>query len=173
MYLITAYFDDRTNSILKHHIDEIARATGNTYMTENHVPPHMTLCALEARNPDVLTPGFMEFSGAAKQGDIIIASVAEFFPYVMYASPVPNRYLLDLSSQLEQIYKYVEEVSINRYYSADSWMPHITLAKRLEPEQMLKALEIMRAGFTPVTGRIAEVGLSEVNPHRDIRRVQI
>ena len=31
----------------------------------------------------------------------------------------------------------------------------------------------MRAGFSPITGFITEVGLSEVNPHKDVERIRI
>ena len=50
MYLISAYFDQRTTKILQKQIDRIARETGNTFMTQNHVPPHLTISAIEARN---------------------------------------------------------------------------------------------------------------------------
>ncbi len=173
MYLITGYFDDTTNSILKRHIDEIAAITGNTYMTDNHIPPHMTLCALESRAVDVLGPGFRQFAGECKSCEVIIASVGLFFPYVMYAAPVPNNQLMDMPRRFMEIYENVADVSINRYYTADHWMPHITLAKRLDTPQIQQALARMRDTFTPVTGRIVEVGLSEVNPHRDIERIRL
>lgn len=35
MYLISAYFDQRTTKILQKQIDRIARETGNTFMTQN------------------------------------------------------------------------------------------------------------------------------------------
>ena len=173
MYLITAYFDDKTNSILQRHIDVIAEVTGNTYMTDNHVPPHMTLCAFEARNVDILKPGFKVFATGMKHTEVIIASVAFFFPYVVYAAPVPSRILTEIPGQIAQIYADTAEVSISKFYGVDHWMPHITLAKRLDEGQMHKALEAMRAGFAPVTGIITEVGLSEVNPHKDVERIRI
>lgn len=173
MYLITAYFDDKTNTILQHHIDTIAEVTGNTYMTDNHVPPHMTLCAFEARSAEVLKPGFEVFAASMKQTELIIASVAFFFPYVMYAALVPSRILTGIPEQIARIYADTEEVSISRFYGVDHWMPHITLAKRLDEGQMQKALEVMRSGFSPITGFITEVGLSEVNPHNDVERIRI
>ena len=54
MYLISAYFDQRTTKNLQKYIDRIAQEAGNTFMTQNHVPPHMTISAIEARNVDVL-----------------------------------------------------------------------------------------------------------------------
>ena len=43
MYLISVYFDDKTNRILQRYIDRIAEETGNRFMTEHNVPPHVTL----------------------------------------------------------------------------------------------------------------------------------
>ena len=56
MYLISAYFDKKTTKILQKYIDRIARETGNIFMTQNHVPPHMTISAIEARTVEVLVP---------------------------------------------------------------------------------------------------------------------
>lgn len=173
MYLITGYFDDTTGNILKHHIEEIASITGNAYMTDNHIPPHMTLCMLEARDVGVLIPGFRQFAEASRSCEVIIASVGMLFPYVMYAAPVPNEELMNMSQRLTEIYGSVADVSIARYYTTDHWMPHITLAKRLDGAQMQRALAKMRDSFTPFIGRIVEVGLSEVNPHRDVERIRL
>lgn len=42
MYLISIYFDKQTNKTLQWYIDKIAEKTGNHFMIENRVPPHMT-----------------------------------------------------------------------------------------------------------------------------------
>lgn len=51
MYLISAYFDSTTTKQLKRIIDTLAVQTGNDYMTENEVPPHLTISSFETRNP--------------------------------------------------------------------------------------------------------------------------
>ena len=56
MYLISAYFDENTNKILKHLQQRIADKTGNDFMIRNNVMPHLTISAIEARNIDVLIP---------------------------------------------------------------------------------------------------------------------
>ena len=58
MYLISAYFDENTNKILKHLQQRIADKTGNDFMIRNNVMPHLTISAIEARNVDVLIPAF-------------------------------------------------------------------------------------------------------------------
>ena len=43
MYLISAYFDENTNKILKHLQQKIADKTGNDFMIRNNVMPHLTI----------------------------------------------------------------------------------------------------------------------------------
>ena len=52
MYLISAYFDKNTTEQLQKYIDKIAVVTGNSFMVDNQVPPHLTLAAIEAEEGD-------------------------------------------------------------------------------------------------------------------------
>ena len=49
MYLVSVYFDDKSNKIISDYINKIAQKTGNTFMTDNHVPPHLTIMSVEAK----------------------------------------------------------------------------------------------------------------------------
>ena len=55
MYLVSVYFDDKSNKIISDYINKIAQKTGNTFMTDNHVPPHLTIMSVEAREEEKLT----------------------------------------------------------------------------------------------------------------------
>ena len=174
MYLVSAYFDDKTNRILQGYIDRIARQTGNTFMLDNNVPPHMTISQIEARNADVLIPAFERLEGQQlKAGQIQIASVGQLMPYVIYAAPVLNRYLQGLSETVYAAFSGVKDTSISRYYRPFSWMPHITLGKKLDKEQMRQAFEVMQGAFNVCEGSIVRLGLSEVNPHRDLKVMEL
>ncbi len=48
MYLVSAYFDEESDRIIRRHIDRVADKTGNSFMLDNAVPPHMTISSLEA-----------------------------------------------------------------------------------------------------------------------------
>ncbi len=50
MYLISIYFDDTTNKKIQRYIDIVAERTGNRFMTDGKVPPHMTISAFETRD---------------------------------------------------------------------------------------------------------------------------
>ena len=168
MYLISAYFDEATTKKLQEYINRIYEATGNGFMVENHVPPHMTISALEARNVDVLVPGFTSLEGTLNSQEIQIVSLGQFLPYVFYGAPVLNDYLQQLSQKVFDTFKDIPGVTVSRYYQPGSWLPHITLGKKLSREQMSQALEAMQ-DFTPIKGKIVRIGLSTVNPHRDIK----
>ena len=133
MYLISAYFDDTANRILQGYIDKIAAATGNTFMTQNHVPPHMTISSIEARKAEILVEPFESLQERIREG----------------------------------------EIQISKYYQPLSWVPHVTVGKTLEKEQMRNAFEVMQESFVPFKAKVTEIGLAKVNPHEDLSRFKL
>lgn len=172
MYLISAYFDATTTKQLQRFINTIAEKTGNTYMTENVVPPHLTISSFETREPKNLIDDFKKLSDQ-KSGPINIISVGQFLPYVMYATPAINSYLQGLSESIYDIFSVREDVTINKCYKPFSWFPHITLGKKLDKNQMLTAFAAMQVHFTPLNGQIVSLGLAKTNPHEDICRINL
>lgn len=168
MYLISVYFDDKSNKILQRNIDQVAKQTGNTFMIDNIVPPHMTISAIEARNVDVLVPRFEEMSRALTGGEIQIVSPGMLLPYVLYVTPVLNEYLQGLQMTAYDAFKDIEETTISRFYQPYSWLPHVTIGKKLDKEQMKKAVGVMQDSFVPFNAKVEKIGLATVNPHRDV-----
>lgn len=168
MYLISLYFDEKTNSILKRYIDKISKETGNAFMTDHEVPPHMTLSAIEARSADVLKPSFDSLKGRLEGGKIQFVSTGQLLPYVFYITPVLNDYLTGLSKTVYDEYSKIPKTAISRYYRPGSWLPHVTIGKTLTKEQMLIALKLMQDEFTPFKSEVTRIGLSRVNPHKDV-----
>ena len=168
MYLISAYFDEESEKIIRHHMERIAEKTGNRFMIDNHVPPHMTISSIEARSENILIPSFSSLTRKLKSGDIKVVSTGQMFPYVFYLTPVLNEYLTDMSQLVYDAYKNVPETAISKYYKPGSWLPHITVAKTLSKEQMQQAFRVMQNRFSVFDARIVRLGLSRVNPHEDI-----
>ena len=95
MYLVSVYFDDKSNKIISDYINKIAQKTGNTFMTDNHVPPHLTIMSVEAREEEKLTEVMEQLERSLTKGQIQLVSVGVLLPYVLYAAPVLNLYLED------------------------------------------------------------------------------
>ena len=172
MYLVSAYFDDETNKILQGYINRIAAATGNEFMVANHVPPHLTLSAIEARGVEVLMPAFETLEGQLYKGEISIITVGQLMPRVIYAAPYLNEYLQEVEQRIYDSFKGIPETTISRYYRPFSWLPHITLGKTMSPEQMLEAVRVME-DFKSINGSIVRIGLAKVNPHQDVKEIRL
>lgn len=168
MYLISAYFDERTNQIINRYIQQIAAKTGNTFMTDNQVPPHMTISSVEIRQGEVLFPCLKKLQGQLTDGRVSIVSVGMFFPYVMYLTPVLDAYLLELSQHIYDAVHGIPEANVSGFYQPLHWLPHITVGKTLTREQMQLAFAAMQDGFAPIEGRIIKLGLAKTNPHKGL-----
>lgn len=206
MYLISVYFDDHANKILQRYIDEVAKATGNTFMIDHKVPPHITISSIEAKSVDVLRPAFESLAeklafirtrtgnssfgnnvqGNANQSNsnqsnsnlgesnkIQIVSVGQLLPYVLYATPVLNEMLQDLQEVVYDTFKDIEDTDISRFYQPYSWLPHITLGKKMDKEQMISAIKVMQEKFAPLEAIITKIGLAKVNPHEDVCVIEL
>lgn len=206
MYLISVYFDNHANKILQRYIDEVAKATGNTFMIDHKVPPHMTISSIEAKSVDVLKPAFESLaeklaftrtragnsslgnnvqgnsnqsnsnqsnSNLGESNKIQIVSVGQLLPYVLYATPVLNEMLQDLQEVVYDTFKDIEDTDISRFYQPYSWLPHITLGKKMDKEQMISAVKVMQEKFAPLEAIITKIGLAKVNPHEDVCVIEL
>ena len=144
MYLVSVYFDDKSNKIISDYINKIAQKTGNTFMTDNHVPPHLTIMSVEAREEEKLTEVMEQLERSLTKGQIQLVSVGVLLPYVLYVTPVLNLYLEDMIEQVHDMVKNIPEVRMSRYYQPMQWLPHITLGKKLSKEQMQEAFAVMQ-----------------------------
>lgn len=173
MYLVSVYFDDETNKRIQRYINAVAEKTGNTFMTDGNVPPHITVSAFETRDEkrviQILERKFAEL----ERGSVTWCSVGTFLPYVIYIMPVLNKYLHGLSCEINGCLSGIEGTEVNRFYRPLQWVPHTTVGKTLSKEQMLTAFQILQESFGAFEGETAYIGLAKPNPHRDLMRVEL
>ena len=168
MYLVSAYFDEETNNRIQQYINHVAKKTGNTYMPDGNVPPHITISSFDTGEIDKVISLLEQSLSNTKQGKIKWTSVSAFLPYVLYISPVLNHYLQELSEECNRCLQTVERIKISPYYQPFSWMPHTTIGKKLTKEQMQIAFEVMQHQFGPFEGTITKIGIVKTNPYEDI-----
>ena len=173
MYLVSIYFDEKTNEIIKRHINQVAEHTGNTFMIDAKVPPHITISAFETREEGVAIEALERAVSQLTTGTITWASVGQFFPYVLYLAPVLNKYLHQTSVHIFESLSAKKEISVNKYYQPFQWMPHTTIGKKLRIEEMRTAFAVLQNSFCVFDGAVTEIGLAKPNPHRDIIRWKI
>ena len=168
MYLISIYFDEKTNRKMQRYINLVAEKSGNPFMLKECVPPHLTVSAFETRDEESAMAALDRIASRLKQGKLTWASVGQFFPYVIFVQPVLNFYLYQISQIVyEELEK--EDVSISPLYQPFQWIPHATIGKTLSQEQMQKAFEVLQTHFGVFDSTAVRIGLASTNPHRDIK----
>lgn len=173
MYLVSLYFDEKSSRILSRYIKKIAEKTGNIFMTENRVPPHLTVASLESKDEAGLIQKMNVLKEQLQTGKIQLVSVGALFPYVLYITPVLNQYLEDVAEQVYDQLTGISDIKMSRYYQPMQWLPHITVGKKLTKKQMQDAFALMQEYFTPMEAYVIEIGLAKTNPHKDIVRIKL
>lgn len=192
MYLISAYFDNESEKIIQKHIDAIAAKTGCSYIKDNNIPPHITLAEyIPEKGKDNICAVMQQMDKAVDckrvaGGTIDIVSFGVFKPRVMFLTPVLNKYLHQLCAEMnsaagnvfssEHDFKKVSSIGDLTSQTLEnsrclpfSWLPHITVARGLNEQQMQRAFSCMQANFNVFSARIEKIGLAVSKPHRDIK----
>lgn len=167
MYLISIYFDEKTDKKIRYLMGQIAKNTGNTTLPDDNVPPHVTVSAFEAKEEDTAIRILEKCAATLSHGEIQWTSVATFFPYVIYLSPLFNEYLFNISKTIYDAFSKTD-VSINKFYKPFNWQPHTTVGRKLSEDEMRIAFETLQKQFGPFSGTVTKIGLARTNPHRDI-----
>ena len=168
MYLISIYFDEKTNRRIQQYINKVAECTGNTFMLDGSVPPHITISAFETQNEKAVIEALERAVARLRQGTLEWVSVGQFFPYVIFLIPVLNEYLHEISAIVNDELSNTNGIKISPYYRPFQWLPHTTIAKKLTKEQMQTAFEVLQNSFGMFEGEVVRIGLAKPNPHRDI-----
>lgn len=169
MYLISIYFDESTEKKLNNIKYHVAETTGNTFMLDNHVPPHITVAAVETKQEDMLVTNIEELVKHLQSETIQFVSVGSFSSKVIYVQPVLNEYLHNLAVETSKALEQMEETISSPYYQPFSWLPHCTIAKQLSKEQVQQAFAVLTNEFIPMEAKVTRIGIAKTNPHRDIK----
>ena len=169
MYLVSIYFDEKTNERLKSYIEQVAKKTGNRFMIEGNVPPHITVGAFESKaSEEELVEALQTKLSGMKTGKVQLVSVGTFQTSSIFISAVYNEYLHEMCKSVCHALENVDNTVIRRNYQPFHWLPHVTIGKTLSREQQLAAFEELQHSFGPLEASVVKIGLSKTNPYMDI-----
>lgn len=168
MYLVSLYFDEKTDACIRQYINAVAKRTNNTYMLDGNVPPHITVSAFETKNEVRAIEKLGEAVTGLQCGAVQWVSVGTFFPHVIYLSPVLNEYLHQLSVAVYDSVKDADDTIIRKCYQPFSWLPHTTIGSKLSQEEMKTAFGVLQESFGMFSGMVVKIGLARTNPYEDI-----
>ena len=168
MYLVSIYFDEKTNKNIQKLIDKVVRKTGNDFMIVGKVPPHITVSAFETKQENEVLGRLRAVAIELKGDNLRWVSVGTFLPNVIYLAPVLNEYLQNMTQTIYGTIEDVDETKMNPFYLPFQWMPHTTIGKMLTKEQMRDAFEVLQEQFVPFEGTVTKIGLAKTNPYTEL-----
>lgn len=115
MYLISLYFDDKSNKIIQKLIDKTATKS-NKFMINGKVPPHITIASFQTNEEKKIIEELDRRMKEIKSGSIMWASIGIFKSSVVFLVPVLNEYLHNLCFDINKSISLVENTSISKYY---------------------------------------------------------
>ena len=168
MYLISLYFDEKTEDRFRSYIDQIAKTTENNAMIDGNVPPHITVSAFHTYKEETAIGIFRSVLPEITAGEVQFVSVGSFFPRVLFAGPVLNEYLHQISTSIYKEVTQYEDVVVGERTRPFAWVPHTTLGREFSQNQLYQAFEVMQKQFSPFKGKVVRIGLAKTNPYTDI-----
>ena len=169
MYLVSIYFDDKTEDRIQNYINKVAINSMNNYMIDANVPPHITISAFEADDEEIVIDLLDKKIKSLQSGILQWVSIGVFNPNVIFLTPVLNEYLHNLSLSIYEGLKEVEGINISKYYLPLQWLPHTTIAKKLSQSQLLNAFETLQKSFSMFSGEVTRISLTKTNPYTEIK----
>lgn len=167
-YAVVLYFDEKTSEEIHKIIENVAVWSGNSYMIETGIPPHITIGAFSSEDETGLMERTGEFVKDFSGGDVEFCGIKAFEPKVLFLSPVKNEYLSMANRRVNQLMEGFFPPADHNNYLPEYWVPHCALATRLEEEQMKAAREKVSSLPLPVTARAVKVCLARCNPYKEI-----
>ena len=167
MYLVSLYFVSKTEKQIQSHIHDVAIMSGNSFMVDNHVPPHITISAFETLHEKDALRALESAMSNIKRNKIEWVTVGTF-PTVIFIQPVLNEYLHKLSSVIYDSISQVPDTKVSKYYKPFSWLPHATIAKQLSEEEIRKAFDTLQKSFHSFEGEVVRIELAKKKPYRVI-----
>ncbi|MCR5400668.1 MAG: 2'-5' RNA ligase family protein [Treponema sp.] len=171
-YAVSLHFSQKINEIVISTLQAIADETGNRFMIENKIPPHITIGAFHAarEGEGKLLQHVENFARDQKAGTVQFSEVGDFNGKVLFLKPEKNIFLSDINKELHTLLLPEFEKAENGYYLPDIWFPHTTLATRLNQSQFSAAKEIAKQITLPLEAAIEELAVYQCSPFLELKK---
>ena len=169
-YAIVLYFNEKTEEIINSLIKNIANKTGNKYMVDNKIPPHITISLFHYDGEiDTVMEIIENNISFFHKNNITTASIGIFNPSVLFIAPVINDYLLELNKRINEIININNKILLDKNYMENQWIPHISLGVKLNENELINGVKELAENFKILDIGIDRVGLAKCNPYKDIK----
>ena len=168
-YAIVFYLDDEKTEVVKRMTHELALKCGSNYCVD--ITPHITISAIEGDDEEAIKEKAEKLSEELSRGEIAVASIGVFNPFVLYLAPLVNKYLMESSEIANDIMLKVSEIGNYGRYLPYNWVPHMAVAMKMDREGLYRGFKKLSEIFTPFRAEIKRMALikwEEDNPYQEL-----
>lgn len=166
-YAVILRFDEETETKVFRFINDIAKVSENSYMTDTGISPHVSLFIFSKESETGIKSIILEFAKQLNSFIMEFDSIGVFNPNVIFLAPVVTSYLLNVSSDISNKVSKVAD-SLNAYYIPNQWVPHMAIGVKMNEEQLHKAFNALQKEFHPFSGKVMKIALAECEPYREV-----
>lgn len=174
-YAVSLHFSQDVNEIISDAVSTIAGMTGDDFIIQNKVPPHVTIGAFHGmkENEERLMQIVEAFSNTQRSGVVRFTELGSFNGKVLFLKPEKDAYLSEINKALHNVVLPEFEKGENGYYLPEVWVPHATLATRLHQSQLDTAMEIAGKISLPLEAAISNIGVYQCAPFLELKRFPV
>ncbi len=164
-YAIELFFDQESERRILEFREKLYQAGIKPVLGGTNDRPHISLAVYTHADEELLQKTNNKI---AKQFSTIPFQLSALgvFPRkknILFLFPVPSHALLDIHARLHEMMKGKDFLSLE-YYHPNQWIPHCTLETGISDPQLRKAVALGKTLFTPITGRLVEIGTVKFQP---------
>ena len=171
-YATVLQLDDKSAEQIQKIAEYVADCTGIDYMISNHIPPHITIASFYAEGDTDINGIAADIAASLSKFVIPIVSVGVFNPHVVFAAPVMNESLLNSCKTANHILQQ-SDFECNQIYMPYNWVPHISLAVKLDEASVRKAVNAALEKFQPVMATAEKLSIAACNPYKEIETFEL
>ncbi|MDO5352960.1 MAG: 2'-5' RNA ligase family protein [Succinatimonas sp.] len=168
MYLISLYFDNYSTNVFNDYLKIIQEKTKNNYMIYHKIPPHLTVATLHDCNEEMMINHLDHVIKKINEDFIDVVSIGSFLQNTIYLTPLYNQYLHDISVKINGIVNQLDRHREHNRYRPFHWLPHITMARKLNEAELNIAFASLNQIFKPMHVKVTRIALSKSQPYQDI-----
>lgn len=171
MYQLSLAFDDESIKLINNYNKLIENEINYNYLNYHQTPIHLTVASYKTISDEFYLYADKIFNKYVSNY-LDIVSFGVFNRNTLYLLPVYNHYLHQLFLDINSLLDYVT-ISNNNRYILFNCVPHVSIARKLADNQMIKALSILNTNFKPFKVKVKSIILAKTTPYKVIKEWRI
>lgn len=162
-YALVCFLDNETEQYIRKLWKGLSENNISKYGVESEDKrPHITIADYDTLNKEAFIDLMNKFYDDKVKVDITLNILGTFINSgTLFISPTLSNELLDFH-KIHHEYFEVFNDNENSFYLPSRWIPHCTIASRLNEENMVSAFEFCSKELSTIKGKLSEIALIEV-----------